>query len=160
RAVENYSPFAQDHETGVDVAHGLAVHRHHAIGFRIVVVTGEHKAILQAMAHQQGAGSGDVALLHDELDDGRGGDWIQAAGRRIVQENFRVCDDGASDAYAPSHAPRELRGKLVDRVFELDEAQDFANARLYLLLRQLFLYQPEGHVVAHGQRVEQSALLK
>src|SRR5215471_17188519 len=67
---------------------------------------GRHRErILQTMRDQQGTGAVDIALLHDEFHDRVRGDWVESSRRRIVQQQFWLCDDCSRNGDAPAHAP-------------------------------------------------------
>ena len=74
--------------------------------------------------------------------------------------SLRIRHDRAGNRDAPPHASGQLRGKLVQRVLQLDEAQRLFGAGGDLIVRQPLLHQPVADVVAHVERVEQRALLK
>src|ERR1700756_3828729 len=69
RSCKNNLSIAQDHETGMDVARQCAFHRLHMLRSRIKRLGRQNKSVLQAMAHQQGAGFIYVALLHDQFNN-------------------------------------------------------------------------------------------
>ena len=54
----------------VAFSQGCAVQRHHVLALPVVAMCGQHETILQPMRYQQRAGFINVALLHDQFDDG------------------------------------------------------------------------------------------
>ena len=58
------------------------------------------------------------------------------------------------------HAAGEAGGVKREGLFEADEAEDFAHAAVDLVVGDAFSDELVGHVVAHGERIEERALLK
>lgn len=79
RAVEHDAAFVQDEEGGVGLGFTFGK-GFDALALVGIAVRGEHECILQAVGYEQGRGVICVALLEDELDDGGGGDGVEAAG--------------------------------------------------------------------------------
>ena len=102
-SVEDEPALVQHEEAGAGVSLFFREFRYLA-GVFTEAVTSEQECVLQAMSHEDGAGSGDVPLLDDQIDDRRGCDGVEAAGRRIVQNQFRLSDDGAGDGNTAPHA--------------------------------------------------------
>ena len=49
---------------------------------------------------------------------------LMAGGRRIVEDDGRTGDEGASDGDAAAHAAGEVGGRQVEGVSEFDESED------------------------------------
>ena len=118
------------------------------------------KASCRRCSHHQGAGFVDVALFHDEFDDGVRSYRIESAGRRVVEQHFRFGDDGAGDGHAPAHASGEFGGTHVVGSFQLHEAQHLAHAPLDFLGGDVFFHQTESDVFIDFERVEERAFLE
>jgi len=121
---------------------------------------GEREDVLQAVSGEDGGNALEVAKTQEERDDGLRGDGIETGGGGIVKNNGRMADKCAGDRDTTPHAARELRGQLFDGVFELDEAQGFAHARLDFFFGDAIFAEAVGDVVADGERVEECAFLK
>ena len=118
------------------------------------------EGVLKAMRDQQGRGAVDVALLDDEFDDGGGGDGVEAAGGRVVEQQLGLVDEGAGDGDAPPHAAGEAGRKKGKGLFEADESERLADAGVDFVVGDAFLDQLVGDVVADGEGIEERALLK
>jgi hypothetical protein len=81
-------------------------------------------------------------------------------GGRIVKDNGRPVDQGASDGNAAAHAAGKLGRITIDGLFHFDEAQRFADARIDFFFVGIFLAQAEGNIFSHGHGIEERALLK
>ena len=90
RAVEDQMPFVEHEEGGVvvDLAFGK---RHHATLFAVEMVGAEREGVLKPVSHQHRWSGPHVTLLHDEFDDGVGGDRIEAPRGRVVRIELAVC---------------------------------------------------------------------
>lgn len=78
-AVEDDFGLVEDEEAGVGVEAALGTvfgDGLHAVGGGVIAVGGEDEGVLEAVGDDEGGGVLDVALLHDELDDGGGGDGV------------------------------------------------------------------------------------
>src|SRR5258708_4953511 len=69
-AVEDYLAIAQDQKAHGYFAMLSGRKRNHAAGLPVELMRGHGEGILQAMRDQQGAGLENIALLHDQFDDG------------------------------------------------------------------------------------------
>src|ERR1019366_6757056 len=159
-AIEDDFGVAQDQE-----AHGhfamLAFGQHdHLVGGLVELVRCHGEGILQAMGHHKGAGIVDVALFHDEFDDGVRSYRIESAGGRVVEQHLGFRDDGAGDGHAPSHPTRQFRRTHVISLLQLHKAQHLANPPLNFLRRDMLFHQAEGDVLADFERVEERAFLE
>ena len=126
-------PFVEHEEGGVVV--GLALgKRDHATLFAVETVGAERECVLKPVRHQQRWSGVHVALLHDEFDDGVGGDRIEAARGRVVKDELRLVDQGAGNGDAPPHAAGKARRKEGEGLFEADEAQRIVHARVDFLV--------------------------
>jgi hypothetical protein len=158
-AVEDDFAFVEDEELGavVDAVVGDLLD---FAGFFVEAASGEEVCVLDAVGDDEGGGLGDVALLDDEVDDGGGGDGIKAAGGGVVEDEVGVGDDGAGDGDAATHTAGELGGKLLEGVFEFDEAEGFDDAGVHLFFGGAVFVEAVGDVVADGEGVEEGGLLK
>src|SRR5438105_3585804 len=86
-------------------------------------MSGHGEPVLQAVSHHQCRSLIDVTLLDDEFNDRRRSDGVETSGRRIVENDFGLSNDGASDGYTASHASRELCREFVECVLQLYEPQ-------------------------------------
>jgi hypothetical protein len=102
----------------------------------------------------------DVALLDDQFDDGGGGEGVEAAGGRVVEQQLGLADEGAGDGHAAAHSAGEAGREEVEGLLQLDKAQGIADAAVDFVVGNPLLNQLVGHVVADGERVEERALLK
>src|SRR5215469_12495578 len=102
----------------------------------------------------------NVALLHHQLNDGRGGNRIKAACWRVVQNQVRLRDDSSRNRNAPPHTTGEFRRKLRDGLFKSDELKRFYNTRMGLILWDSVLMKAIGYVVFDRERVKERGFLK
>src|ERR1017187_9596882 len=133
--------------------------RNHAFG-GVVAVGGEGEGVLQAMGDEQRCGVGDVALLHDQLDDGGGGDGIEAAGGGVVEDEVGVRDDGTGDGDAAAHASGDLRRELCDCLLQLDELERLDDAAVGVIFGNMLFVEAVGDVVFDVDGVEEGGLLE
>ena len=158
-AIEDEAAFFEHEEGGIGV--GVAGgERDHATPFGVVAVIAEGEGVLQAMGDEQGGSCMNVALLDDELDDGGGGDGIEAAGGRVVEDQLGFVDEGAGDGHAPPHAAGKAGRIKVEGFFEADEAERLADAAVDLLVGHALLNQLVGDIVAYGEGIEERAFLE
>ncbi len=158
-AVEDYFAFVDDEELGA-VVDAVAGDLFDLAGLGVEAVSGEEEGVLQAVGDDERGGLGDVALLDDEVDDGGGGDGVEAAGGGVVEDEVGLGDDGTRDGDATAHASGELGGKLLDSVFELDEAERLDDAGVNLFFGETIFVKTVGDVIADGERVEEGGLLE
>ena len=90
RTIEDQTSFGEHQERGVGIGLTLG-QRNHAVFRGLEAMSAHRECILQPMGDEHGWGVVDIALLHDELDDGGGGDGVEAAGRRIVEQQIEDC---------------------------------------------------------------------
>ena len=102
----------------------------------------------------------DVALLDDELNDGGGGDGVEAAGGRVVEQQIGMIDEGAGDGDAALHASGEAGGKEGEGLLEADEGEGFVDAGVDFVVGDEFLNQLIADIVADGEGVKESAFLE
>ena len=92
----------------------------------------------------------------------RAGDLgVEACVRLVVEDQFRVSDQGAGDPDPLFHAARDIRGHQLPGVRDVDQLQTALDAlpdRVFLKLG--VLAQGERDVVANGEPVEQPAPLE
>jgi hypothetical protein len=131
-----------------------------APGGGIEAEIGESKTILQSMGGKERGDAVDIAQAKNESDDGLRSDGVESSGGGIVQNNFGMVDESASDGDATTHAAGEFRRKHVDGVIEFDELENFLDARLDFFFGETIFGQAKGHVFADGQGIEESAFLK
>jgi hypothetical protein len=138
-AVEDQAAFFEHEEGGVGVGPGLWADelgdhvafkrgRSSPFGRDIEAVGAEGESVLQAVGDEDGRGAVDVALLHDQLDDGGGGDGVEAAGGRVVEHELGLMDEGAGDGDATPHAAGEAAGKEREGLVELDKFERLVDA--------------------------------
>src|SRR5208283_1627081 len=114
----------------VDLALGK---RDHATLFAVKTMGAECEGVLKPVGDQQRWRSAHVALLHDEFDDGVGGDRVEAARGRVVKDELRLIDQGTRNGNAPPHAAGKARRKETEGLFEADESQRIVHARVDFL---------------------------
>ncbi len=68
-----------------------------------------------------------------QLDDSGRCNGSQAAGGRVIEQDFRLGDDGAGDADRASHASREFGGQHVHGMLKFHRAEHLADAGLNFL---------------------------
>jgi len=102
-AVEDQPTLFQHQECRVGVGLAFGEGDHVAEG-GVEVVAAEGEGVLEAVGYEQGGYAEEVALLHDQLNDGGGGDGIEAAGGRVVEDELGLVDEGAGDGDAALHA--------------------------------------------------------
>jgi hypothetical protein len=102
----------------------------------------------------------DVAFLHDQLDDGGGRDGVEAARRRVVEDELRLADECARDGDASAHSARQYRGKKSNVWSSSTKAKCFVDALIDLFVGHALLDQLVGYVVADSERIEQRAFLE
>ena len=112
------------------------------------------------MRNQQRRSCVHVALLHNELDDGGGRDGIEAPGRRVVEDQLWIVDEGAGDGHAPPHASRKARGIQIEGLFEADKTERLVDAAVDFVIGHSLLDQLVSDIVAHGERIEERAFLE
>src|ERR1700676_801710 len=112
------------------------------------------------MGSEHGGDAVNIAEAQDERDDGLRGDGIEAGGRRIVEHDRRLVDEGARDGDPAAHAAGQFRWKHIESVLEFDEAQDFADAAVDFLFGHFVFVEAVGDVVGYGHGVEERTLLK
>jgi len=158
-AVEDDFAFVEDQEFGavVDAVVGDLLD---LFSLRIEAAAGEEVGVLNAMGDDERGGLGDVALFDDEVDDGGGGDGVEAAGGGVVKDEVGIGDDGAGDGDAAAHSSGEFGGELFDGVFEGDELERFDDAAVDLLLGDVIFVKAVGDVVTDGEGVEEGRLLE
>src|SRR5262249_22782518 len=78
----------------------------------------------------------------------------------VKENDLRIADECPRDANATTHAARELDRHLIDRVFEIDEAQHAANFGFHFIFRNTLLVQAKSDVVVDGKGIEERAFLK
>src|SRR5580700_7578010 len=160
-AVENNFAVAQNQKTHGHVAILAAGQHAQLAGLRIEFMRRQGKRILQAMRHQQGTGAVHVALLHDQIHNRIGSHWIKPASRRIVEQQFRLRDDGASDGDAAAHAARKFRREQIERVFQFHKAQRLAHPLVDgVVVNAVLFHEPVSNVLTNRERVEERAFLK
>jgi hypothetical protein len=120
-AIEDDLPVAENQEAHGHITILAARKGPGLIGLLIELVGGHGEGVLQAMSDQQGTGIVNVALLHDQFHDCVGSYRIETTRGRIVKDHFRLGNNGPRNGHAPPHASRELGGKFVDRLFQLDK---------------------------------------
>jgi hypothetical protein len=158
-AVEDDVGVVEDEEAGggVDLVVGEALD---LASVGVEAVHGEGEGVLEAVGDEERGSVGCIALLDDEVDDGGGGDGIEAAGGGVVQDEVGLGDDGAGDGDAATHAAGELGWELVDGLGELDELEDLFGAGASFGLGDVLFFQAVGDVVFDGERVEEGGLLE
>ena len=162
-AVEDYVALVEDEElyAGVDALFGAVFGDGlHAACRGVVAVGGHDEGVLEAVGDDERGGVLDVALLHDELDDGGGGDGVEAAGGGVVEDEVGAGDDGAGDGDAAAHASGELGGVLGDGGFEFDEFEGFDYAAVGLFGGDVLFVEAIGYVVFDVEGVEEGGLLE
>src|SRR5580704_10958682 len=112
------------------------------------------------MSGKQGGDAIDVAQTKDEADDGLRRDGVEASRWRIVEDDGRTSDEGAGDGDAAPHPAGEFGRKRVDGVGQFDEAEDFLNERLDLIIAEAIFVEAVGDVFADGEGVEERAFLE
>jgi hypothetical protein len=161
RAFEIYFAGAKNEETGWGNAGGFGRGiTANFFGLRIEMKIGEGEAVLEAMSGEQGGDTVNIAKAEDEADDGLRGDGVEARGGRVIQNDGRMGDEGASDGDATTHTAREFGRKHVAGVAEFDEAEDFFHAGLDFLFVNVIFVKAVGDIFADGEGVEQSAFLE
>src|SRR5215469_15569169 len=90
----------------------------HSILFGIEAMAAHGEGVLEPMRHKKRRRLVEVALLHNQLDDGRRGDGVESAGGRIVEKQFRVINESSSDGNAAAHATRQRTGKQTEGLFQ------------------------------------------
>ena len=73
---------------------------------------------------------------------------------------MRLGDQRACKRDTTLHPAGEFRRPFIDGIFEPDEAEDFADFAVDFFFVDAFLVEPEPHVFAYGERVEQRGFLK
>ena len=159
RTIEDQAALAEHEKGGIGI--GLSCgERNHAILFRIEAMVAKGEGVLKAVGNQESRGRMDVSLLDDEFDDGGRGDGIEAAGRRVVEDQLRAMDEGARDGHAPLHAARKAGGIKAEGFFQTDKAERLADPAVGLFVGHMLLNQLIGDIVAHGKRIEKRSLLE
>ncbi len=158
-AGEGDAAFLKDDEGGVGID-AVVFDALHAVFFQVEAMRGQGEGVLQAMGDQQGGALIDVALLHDQLNNSGGGDGVEAAGGRVIEEKLGLGDDGAGDGDAAAHATGKLVRKFFDGVFELDKSQTLEDTAIDVFLIIPLFEHAIGDIVADGERVEQGTLLE
>lgn len=154
-AVEDYFAFVEDEEFRA-VVDAVVGDLFDFFGLLVEAAAGEEVCVLNAMGDDERGGLGDVALFDDEVDDGGGGDGIEAAGGGVVEDEVGIGDDGAGDGDAATHSAGEFGGELLDCVFERYELERFDDAAVDLLFGDVIFVEAVGDVVADGEGVEES----
>src|SRR5271157_6003072 len=159
-AIEDDVGIAQDQKAHGDFATLTFGENDHLVGRLIELVRRHGEGVLKAVGHHEGAGFVDVALLHDELDDGVRGHRIESAGRGVVEQHRGLGDDGARYGNAPPHATRKFRRTHVIGSLQFHKAQYLAYPPLDFLGRNPLLHQAERDVLVNFERVEEGAFLE
>src|SRR5258705_9835111 len=139
--------------------------RRHDVYFPVLFahghVRGDVECIAQLMRHYDRADVFEVAQLDDFFVHCRRGDWIQPGGRLVVQQDARLERHRPRDGDSPALTAGELRRHFVDVLGQADEAEHLFDALVHLFERHVgLLIQLVADVLAHGERVEQCALLE
>src|ERR1051325_5484010 len=124
-ALEDYLAAAQHQDLRVDEAEALAL----LLEVYLPVVVDDRVLARQVLdvvhlvRDEDGRHVFEVAQLYRELADGSRRRRGETRGRLVEHDYLRAADEGARDPNPASHAARKLDGHLVDRVFEVDEAE-------------------------------------
>ncbi len=94
-------------------------------------------------------------VLHVAADE-----RVERAERLVVEHHVRVDGEGAGDADALLHSPRELVGELVGDVLEPDEREHLARPCVPVGLAHAADLEPERDVVEHAPVREQAEVLE
>lgn len=108
------------------------------------------------------AGDAELALqFEDQFVDDIGADWIEAGGGFIVEDDFRLKHNGASEGDALALASGEIDGHFPHGVNEANHAEHLPDALLALRFGHLSMFdEREGDVLGHGHGIEKRALLE
>ena len=114
------------------------------------------------MGDGKGGGADPAGGLHDQVVDYVGHDRVQAGGRFVEENDFRVGGDGARQRHALQHAAGKLGGiKIADLGAESDLGQ-LGGGDLFCLVAvdTLLREKAERDVFPDGQAVEQRRALE
>src|SRR5579864_7721288 len=112
------------------------------------------------MGCEQRRDSIQIAQAQDKRNDSLTRNWVQAASRRIVVDDWRLVDQSARDGYAAAHASGKFIGEFFVRSLHFDDTKGFANTRLGFLRGNRFLVEAKRNIFRHVQRIEQRPFLK
>ena len=159
RPVEDQAAFLEHEEGGVGIELAFRK-RHHATRLGIEAVVAKSKGVLQAMGDEQRRSGVDIALLDDELNDGSRGDGIQPTGRRIVEDELGIVNEGASDGHAPPHTAGKAGRKETEGLFQTDEIERLVNPGIDFFVGHPLLDELVTDVIADRERIEECAFLE
>ena len=124
-------------------------------------IVGRHgEGVLQTVGHQQRTGLVDIALLHDEFDDRCGGDRVEAAGRRIVEQYFGFVMIARAMATRRRIPPESSEGNLSTVCSSSTKLSTSRTRRSISSSGAPLFHQPEGDIFPDRQRIKECALLK
>src|SRR5256714_5127409 len=162
RALEDDLAAAQHEHLGVDEAQALPL----VLEDDLAVVVDDRVLarqifdVVHLVRDEDGRHVFEVAQLNRKLADRSGRRRVEARGRLVEQDDLRAADERARDADSSAHAARKLNRHLVNRVFEVDEAEHAPDLLLDLFFGYALLVQSVGDVVVDRERVEERALLE
>src|SRR4051812_17624376 len=161
-ALEDYLAAAEHDDLRVDEAEALALllEVYLAVVVNDRVLARQILDVVHLVRDEDGRHVFEVAEFYREFADGSSGRRVEARSRLVEHHNLRAADECARDADPSAHAAREFNRHLVDRVFEVDEAEHPTHLLLDLFLRHALLVQAVRDVVVNRERVEERALLK
>src|SRR5215218_6257189 len=133
-ALEKYLAVAQHYDLGVDEAEALPLllEVYLALVVDDGVLARQVFDVVHLVRDEDGGHVFEVAQLYRKLADGSRRRRVEARGRLVEHDYLRAADERARDAHAPAHAARKLNRHLVNRVFEVDEAEHPSHFLLHL----------------------------
>ena len=140
---------------------GRRAHLHEAALVENGHLVGHHVGKLDVVGHHDGGVGHAPVELGDELRHQPRVGGIEARGGLVEEDHLRLGDQGPRDAHPLAHAPGQLRGQEIVGAGEPHQGEEAVDAIGDLPLAEPgVLPQREGHVLEHGEGVEEGRVLE